>query len=78
VYDTVREVRESVASEGFDVKDSISATARDVDFVVTCLPATQHVDDTLNMEGGIFDSADKGTYICDVSTILPQASIKFA
>ena len=77
-YDLYPRARSVAASAGFVVKDSVSDNAKDVDFVVTCLPATQDVDDTLNMEGGIFDSVNKGTYICDVSTILPKASIKFA
>lgn len=49
----------------------------DVDYVVTALPRTQDVDEVLNMDGGIFETARKGTVICDTSTISPIASKEF-
>jgi len=56
---------------------SIADAVKDVDFVVTALPKTDHVEKALTMEGGIFKSAKKGTVICDTSTISPMASKKF-
>ena len=44
---------------------------------MTALPATAHVEEVLTMDGGIFKSANKGTMICDTSTIKPSASAKF-
>ena len=42
------------------------------------MPTTKHVEETLKKDGGIFEHADKGTMICDVSTINPHASAEFA
>jgi 3-hydroxyisobutyrate dehydrogenase len=53
-------------------------TAKDVDYIVSALPITKNVDDTLYREGGIFEVASKGTMICDASTIDPNASVRFA
>jgi len=49
----------------------------DADWIVTCLPKTEHVETVLTQESGIFENAKKGTYICDVSTISPVASAGF-
>jgi 3-hydroxyisobutyrate dehydrogenase-like beta-hydroxyacid dehydrogenase len=46
----------------------------DADWIITALPKTEHVQSVLTDEGGIFENAKKGTYICDVSTISPVAS----
>jgi len=51
---------------------------KDVDWVVTCLPKTDHVADALRSPEGIFANASEGTFICDVSTISPVASAEFA
>jgi len=56
---------------------SIAEAVKDVDFVVTALPKTDNVEKVLTMAGGIFESAKKGTVICDTSTISPIASKKF-
>ena len=56
---------------------SLAETVKDVDFVVTALPATAHVEEVLKSDGGIFKNANEGTVICDVSTIKPSASAKF-
>ena len=48
-----------------------------MDFIITALPKTEHVEKALKGEGGIFESARKGTYIFDTSTISPMASAEF-
>lgn len=48
-----------------------------MDYVVTALPRTQDVENVLTMEGGIFETASKGTVICDTSTISPIAAKEF-
>jgi 3-hydroxyisobutyrate dehydrogenase-like beta-hydroxyacid dehydrogenase len=44
---------------------------------VTSVPTTKHVEGLLKADDGIFKHASKGTYICDTSTIMPQASVEF-
>lgn len=36
--------RETIASEGFDVRHSVADLVKDVNFVVTCLPSTEIVE----------------------------------
>lgn len=68
-----------VAEEaGIQMAATTADAAKDKDFIVTSLPMTKHVEDTLMKPDGIFKNAKKGTIICDVSTINPHASIKFA
>lgn len=55
----------------------MSDAVTDVDYVVTALPRTQDVEEVLHMDGGIFQSASKGTVVCDTSTISPIASKEF-
>lgn len=57
--------------------ESVAEAVKDVEYVVTALPQTHHVEQTLTMDGGIFKSAQKGTLICDVSTIHPEGAKKF-
>ena len=77
-YDISPEGLERASAAGIKVSDCYRQTAKDVDFIVTALPVTDHVDQTLNREGGIFEVANKGTYICDASTISPDASVRFS
>lgn len=57
--------------------DSIESAVVDADWIITALPKTEHVESVLTGPKGIFESAKKGTYICDVSTISPVASAGF-
>lgn len=62
---------------GTKVHSSIAETVANKDYVITCLPKTMHVEKALKEPNGIFESAAKGTLICDVSTISPVASEQF-
>jgi 3-hydroxyisobutyrate dehydrogenase-like beta-hydroxyacid dehydrogenase len=77
-YDVNKDAIKVAQEAGIYVAESIAETAQDKHFIVTSLPTTKHVEDTLTKDGGIFKSAAKGTIICDVSTINPHSSIKFA
>jgi 3-hydroxyisobutyrate dehydrogenase len=48
---------------------SIAEAARDVDVVITMLPAGEHVRQVYMGEGGVFSAAGKGTLAIDSSTI---------
>lgn len=76
-YDINGATCEQANSEGLPTAASIKDACDDVDFVVTALPKTEHVEKALKMPDGIFDSVPKGAYICDVSTISPVASAGF-
>jgi len=55
----------------------LEAVSKDVPYVVMALPATKHCKAALMSDGGIFDSAKKGTYILDTSTISPIGAKEF-
>lgn len=76
-YDINEATNKQANSEGLPTANSIKEAVADVDFVVTALPKTHHVDQALKQPDGIFDSVKKGTFICDVSTISPVASAGF-
>lgn len=56
---------------------TVKDVSSDVDFVVSSLPMTQHVEEVLYQDGGIFESASEGTCIVDTSTISPIAVKEF-
>ena len=56
---------------GVTAAKSIAEAARNVDYIITCLPKTQDVRAALEAEGGIFASAAPNTMILDTSTISP-------
>merc|ERR1711957_622838 len=70
-YDVMEGARESAAAAGINVVGSVAEAATDCDYVVSCLPATAHVQEAMTMEGGVFASARPGTIVLDTSTILP-------
>lgn len=76
-FDIGDKQKKDAAEAGIHVKNSIKECVADVDFIVTALPKTEHVHQALMGEGGIFESAKKGTMICDTSTINPAASAEF-
>ena len=77
-YDPNPAAAAAAAALGVEASADPAHVARDVDWIVTCLPRTEHVDACLNGDSGIFKAAGPGTFICDVSTILPAASRGFA
>lgn len=77
-YDVNKDAIKVAQEAGITMVDSVAEAAKDKQFIVTSLPMTKHVEETLTKDGGIFKSAAKGTIICDVSTINPHASAKFA
>jgi 3-hydroxyisobutyrate dehydrogenase len=77
-YDLNEEARKAASENGVTPVDSIAEVCKDVDFIVSALPKGEHVDTVLHQEGGVLDSANPGTYICDTSTISPFDSKRFA
>jgi 3-hydroxyisobutyrate dehydrogenase len=76
-FDISESVKAKAEEAGIKSVDSVKEAVAGADFVVTCLPKTEHVEKVLHMEDGLFASAKKGAYICDVSTISPVASANF-
>ena len=76
-YDIGEKQRQSATEASLEVATSIEEAVKGADFIITALPKTEHVEEALKKPNGIFDSAKKGAYICDVSTISPVASAEF-
>ena len=73
-FDVVPEARAAAREAGIPTVETLAECASDVDFVVTALPKTEHVDNALKCEGGILQNIRADTYVCDTSTIDPNES----
>ena len=76
-FDVMPDARTAARDAGIPTVETLAECASDVDYVVTALPKTEHVESALKGEGGIFANARAGAYICDTSTIDPKASKGF-
>jgi 3-hydroxyisobutyrate dehydrogenase len=56
-YDIMPEARKTAEENGIPIAATLGEAVKDVDFVITALPQTAHVEESLKMEGGIFASA---------------------
>lgn len=77
-FDISEQSRQAGADAGLEVHDNVAEVAKNVDYIVCALPRTEHVDELLNGETGVFANASKGTKILDASTISPDGSKRFA
>jgi len=77
-YDLSEKSLEKAEKMGITPCTTIKDVASDVDYIVSSLPRTQDVEEVLYKDGGIFESANKGTCIVDTSTISPIAVKDFS
>ncbi|MCW5749880.1 MAG: 3-hydroxyisobutyrate dehydrogenase [Alphaproteobacteria bacterium] len=68
-FDLAKEALQKAVSAGARAATSAQDAARDVEVVITMLPAGQHVKATYLGPGGILGAARKGTLFIDSSTI---------
>jgi len=74
VFDLAAGAVSALVEAGAEKAESASDAARDVEFVVTMLPAGEHVRAVYMGEDGLISSARKGTVFIDSSTIdIPSA-----
>ena len=76
-FDLSADARAAAAANGVQPAESMAEASADVDYIVTCLPQTQHVEEALTMDGGILASCKPDTLVCDTSTIHPDGARKF-
>ena len=77
-FDFSEEQRTKSKAMGITPSDSMQDTVKGVDYVITALPRGNDVEKVCLGPDGIFATADKGTHICDVSTISPNLSRQLA
>lgn len=69
VFDLVEAACQKLQEAGAGVASSAAEAARDVDYVISMLPAGKHVSATYLGEGGLLAQLDASTTVLDCSTI---------
>src|SRR5438874_3503789 len=62
---------DELQSEGAETADGYRAIAQQCDIVITCLPASQEVEEVYRGEEGLLAGAGEGDLLIDMSTISP-------
>lgn len=78
VNDINKEAVEEVSSKGAVVCETISDITEHCEVIVTMLPNGIIVEDVLFREGGLYEAANSGTLIIDMSSISPIEAKSFA
>lgn len=69
VFDIVQPAVDALVAAGAKAGFSAAAAAKDADFVITMLPAGEHVRDAWLGQGGMAKAAGEGALLMDCSTI---------
>lgn len=72
-FDINAEALATLASHGAEATTSAAAAATDVEFVVTMLPRSEHVEAALFGPDGAAAALDEGALLIEMSTVLPSA-----
>ena len=78
VFDLVPAAVEAAVAEGAQSAASAEAAATSKDFVISMLPAQQHVEGLYIDQAGLLDIVDKNTVIIDSSTIAAESAQRVA
>ena len=78
IYARNRAKVEDVIGEGALFHDSIAACVKGCEAVITIVGFPQDVEEVYFDEGGILESADAGAYLIDMTTTIPQISVKIS
>ncbi|WP_417594392.1 3-hydroxyisobutyrate dehydrogenase [Oceanospirillum sp.] len=78
VFDLVPAAVQAAVAEGAQSADSAEAAATSKDFVISMLPAQQHVEGLYIDQAGLLDIVDKNTVIIDSSTIAAESAQRVA
>ncbi len=78
VFDLVPAAVQAAVAEGAQSADSAETAATSKDFVISMLPAQQHVEGLYIDQAGLLDIVDKNTVIIDSSTIAAESAQRVA
>lgn len=78
VYNRTKEKARPLIDKGARLFESPSELAKHSDVIITMLKDSKAVEEVLLGSEGAFNSAKKGTYFIDMSTIQPSVSIRLA
>lgn len=68
-FDLSKEAVDKVTAAGCEAAETVTEAAREVDVVITMLPAGKHVSHVYEGTDGVFATAAPGTLMIDCSTI---------
>ena len=75
-YDVRQSAAEELQAAGAIVAANVADASRPSDMIITMLPDTPHVEETVFAPGGLLQAPPAGKLIVDMSTISPQATQK--
>lgn len=78
VFDLVPAAVKTLTDAGASAADSAQAAVKDVDAVVTMLPASKHVEGLYLGESGLLQHIARGTLVMECSTIAAESARKVA
>lgn len=78
VYNRTKEKAKDVVEEGAVWCDSVAECAAGRDAVISIVGYPKDVEEVYFGEHGIMESADKGTYIIDMTTTSPKLAVRIA
>ncbi|MDO5747907.1 MAG: 2-hydroxy-3-oxopropionate reductase [Actinomycetaceae bacterium] len=77
-YDRNESRIDELVKAGGKAAANVAEACKGVDFFITMVPDSPHVQDIVHSEGGLLDSAEEGLLWADMSTIRPDVSQQLA
>jgi 3-hydroxyisobutyrate dehydrogenase len=77
-YDLDPAKQDAVAEAGASWCDEISTLAKSAEFILICVGFDNEVTDVIRREAGLFDSAEDGSVIAVLSTVMPETVLELA
>ncbi|WP_166260477.1 3-hydroxyisobutyrate dehydrogenase [Marinobacter salicampi] len=78
VFDLAQPAVDALVKEGAKSASSVQEAAADADYIITMLPAGQHVETVYLGDSGLLASVSAKTLVIDSSTIAPETARKVA
>ena len=77
-FDLIKEAKKKAERNGIQIAEDAVSTSKNVDVLISMLPASEHVESLYLGEDGLLSKLDKTVLIIDCSTIAPDSAIKVA
>lgn len=74
VFDLSAKAMAEAKAAGCTCASSLADTLKGAEVLISMLPASQHVESLYGDKGGVLETAVKGTFLIDCSTIAPDAA----
>jgi len=77
-FDLIEEAKKKAEQNGIQIAKDAVSTLKNIDALISMLPASEHVESLYLGEEGLLSKLDKTVLIIDCSTIAPDSAIKVA